>query len=65
MFTYTSERPNIIKLPSNDYREGESSVKKTFSDLALPLHAVDELLKKCSYVGMPNYGKKVYKSTLH
>jgi hypothetical protein len=32
--------------------KGESVVKKPFSDLALPLHVIDELLKKCSYVGI-------------
>jgi hypothetical protein len=36
-------------LHSKDYREGDSAVKKTLSDLALPLHVADELLGKCSH----------------
>jgi hypothetical protein len=36
-------------LHSKDYREGDSPVKKTLSDLALPLHVADEFLEKCSY----------------
>jgi hypothetical protein len=37
-------------LQSKDYREGDSTVKKTLSDLALPLHVVDELLEKCTHL---------------
>jgi hypothetical protein len=33
-------------LHSKDYREGDSAVKKTLSDLALPLNVADELLEK-------------------
>jgi hypothetical protein len=49
LFTYTCERPNIIKialigLPGG----GKCRKKKTLSDLTRPLHVVDELLKKCS-----------------
>jgi hypothetical protein len=33
-------------LLSKDYREGNSAVKKTLSDLALPLHVADEFLEK-------------------
>jgi hypothetical protein len=36
------------------------------ADFALPLHVVDKLMKKCSYVGTPlNYGKKVKKVNPH
>jgi hypothetical protein len=36
-------------LHSKDYREGDSAVKKTLSDVALPLHVADVLLEKCSH----------------
>jgi hypothetical protein len=52
MFTYTFERPNIIQIALKGLPgllSPESAVKKTLSDLALPLHVVDELLIKCSY----------------
>jgi hypothetical protein len=48
MFTYTCERPNMIQIALKGL-PGKCH-KKTLSDLAFPLHAVDELLKKCSYV---------------
>jgi hypothetical protein len=49
MFTYPLK---VIwyKSHSKDYREGDSAVKKSLSDLALPLHVVKELLEKCAYV---------------
>jgi hypothetical protein len=60
MFTYTFERVNTIQIAFKGLPRGVSAVIKTLSDLALPLHVVYELLKKCSYVGTPiNYGKKV------
>jgi hypothetical protein len=47
------------KLHSKNYREGESTVKKTLPDLALPLHVVDELLNFLLKL-LNVYGKKVY-----
>jgi hypothetical protein len=49
MFTYTCERPNKIQIVLKGLPGGGKCRKKTLSDLALPLHVVDELLKKCSY----------------
>jgi hypothetical protein len=50
MFTYSYESPNIIQIVLKRLHEsGDSAVKKTLADLALPLQVVKELLKKCPY----------------
>jgi hypothetical protein len=45
MFTYSYDGLNIIQTALKRLPEDDS--KKTLSDLALPLHIVKELLKKC------------------
>jgi hypothetical protein len=49
MVTYSYERQDIIQFALKRHRKGDSAVKKTLSDLALPLHVADEFLEKCSY----------------
>jgi hypothetical protein len=44
----------IIQIALNILPKGRKCRKKTWLDLALHLHAVDELLIKCSYVGTVN-----------
>jgi hypothetical protein len=39
----------LYKSHSKDYREGDSAVKITLSDLALPLDVVKELLEKGNF----------------
>jgi hypothetical protein len=43
MFTYTCERPNIIQIALKGLPV--ENAEKKLSDLAIPLHVVDELFK--------------------